>query len=121
MGFVGQSGCGRVIPLNLFQLYIPSTGKVYIDSYVISKIDLYSYRKQLGFVPQDCMLFEGTIFSNIAMGNDDASTELVVEMETCLCTRIYVNLPYGYNTPIGEKGAGLSGGQGKGLLLQECF
>lgn len=123
VGFVGQSGCGKSTLLKLIpRLYIPSTGKVYIDGYDISKIDLYSYRRQLGFVPQDCMLFEGTIFSNITMGNDDAPTELVVEMAQLACAHEFImNLPYGYNTPIGEKGAGLSGGQRQRIALARMF
>ena len=123
VGFVGQSGCGKSTLLKLIpRLYIPTTGKVYIDGYDISKVDLYSYRRQLGFVPQDCMLFEGTIFSNIAMGNDDASTELVVEMAQLACAHEFImNLPYGYNTPIGEKGAGLSGGQRQRIALARMF
>ena len=123
VGFVGQSGCGKSTLLKLIpRLYIPTSGKVYVDGYDISKIDLYSYRRQLGFVPQDCMLFEGTILSNIAMGNDDASTELIVEVAQLACAHEFImNLPYGYNTPIGEKGAGLSGGQRQRIALARMF
>ena len=54
VGFVGQSGCGKSTLLKLIpRLYRPTKGKVFIDDYDISKVDLYSLRSQIGFVPQD--------------------------------------------------------------------
>ena len=89
VGFVGQSGCGKSTLLKLIpRLYRPTKGKVFIDDYDISKVDLYSLRSQIGFVPQDCMLFEGTVFSNIIMGNEDASSEDVVNVARLACAMI---------------------------------
>ena len=118
-GFVGQSGCGKSTLLKLIpRLYRPSAGRVLIDDYDIAKVDLYSLRSQIGFVPQDCMLFEGTIFSNIALGEQNISSEEVVKMAKLACAHEFImNLPYGYSTPIGEKGAGLSGGQRQRIAL----
>ena len=64
------------------------------------------------------MLFEGTIFSNIALGEQNISSEEVVKMAKLACAHEFImNLPYGYSTPIGEKGAGLSGGQRQRIAL----
>ena len=123
VGFVGQSGCGKSTLLKLIpRLYTPTKGKVFIDDYDISKVDLYSLRSQIGFVPQDCMLFEGTVFSNIIMGNEDASSEDVVNVARLACAHDFImTLPYGYSTPIGEKGSGLSGGQRQRIALARMF
>ena len=68
------------------------------------------------------MLFEGTIFSNIAMGNEEASAEKIVEVANLACAHEFImKLPYGYNTPIGEKGTGLSGGQRQRIALARMF
>ena len=89
-----------------------------IDNFDITKVDLYTLRKQIGFVPQDCMLFEGTVFSNIALGNPESSAEDVVNASKSACAHDFImNLPYGYGTPIGEKGSGLSGGQRQRVAL----
>ena len=123
VGFVGQSGCGKSTLLKLIpRLYRPTQGRIFIDDYDISKVDLYSLRTQIGFVPQDCMLFEGTVFSNIIMGNEDASSEDVVKVARLACAHDFImTLPYGYSTPIGEKGSGLSGGQRQRIALARMF
>lgn len=118
-GLVGQSGCGKSTLLKLIpRLYEPSRGKVLIDDLDVSKVELYSLRRQLGFVPQDCLLFEGSIYSNIAVADPEAETESVVHAARLACAHDFIMaLPYGYSTPIGEKGAGLSGGQRQRIAL----
>jgi ATP-binding cassette subfamily B protein len=119
VGIVGQSGCGKSTLLKLVpRLYEPTRGKVLIDDLDINKVELYSMRRQLGFVPQDCLLFEGSIYSNIAVAEPDAEAEKVVEAATLACAHDFImGLPYGYSTPIGEKGSGLSGGQRQRIAL----
>jgi len=118
-GLVGQSGCGKSTLLKLLpRLYHPRSGKVLVDDLDIAKVDLYSLRSQLGFVPQDCMLFEGSIYSNISVSNAEADSEDVVRAARLACAHDFImNLPYGYSTPVGEKGAGLSGGQRQRIAL----
>ena len=118
-GIVGQSGCGKSSLLKIIpRLYKPNSGRVLVDGYDISKVDLYSLREQIGFVPQDCMLFEGSIFSNIALGDPLADSEDVVRVAKIACAHEFImTLPYGYSTPIGEKGSGLSGGQRQRIAL----
>ena len=119
VGLVGQSGCGKSSFLKMIpRLYRPTSGKLIIDNFDVTKVDLYSLRNQIGFVPQDCMLFEGTVFSNIALGNPESSAENVINASKAACAHDFImNLPYGYGTPIGEKGAGLSGGQRQRVAL----
>lgn len=119
VGLVGQSGCGKSTLLKMVpRLYRPSTGKLLIDQLDISKVDLYSLRSQIGFVPQDCLLFEGTVFSNIALGDPQAESDRVVQMAKIACAHEFImELPYGYSTPVGEKGSGLSGGQRQRIAL----
>ena len=118
-GLVGQSGCGKSTLLKLIpRLYEPTRGKVLIDDLDVSKVELYSLRRQLGFVPQDCLLFEGSIYSNIAVADPDAETSQVVEAAILSCAHDFImGLPYGYSTPVGERGAGLSGGQRQRIAL----
>jgi len=118
-GLVGQSGCGKSTLLKLIpRLYEPTRGKVMIDDLDVSKVELYSLRRQLGFVPQDCLLFEGSIYSNIAVADPEAETEQVVESARLACAHEFIMaLPYGYSTPVGEKGTGLSGGQRQRIAL----
>lgn len=119
VGVVGQSGCGKSSLIKMIpRLYRPSNGKIMVDNYDISKIDLYEYRKQIGFVPQDCVLFEGTVFSNIALSDPQVESSKVIEMAKIACAHDFImSLPYGYSTPIGEKGSGLSGGQRQRISL----
>ncbi len=119
VGLVGQSGCGKSTLLKMVpRLYRPSSGKLLIDQLDIAKVDLYSLRSQIGFVPQDCLLFEGTVFSNIALGDPQADSNHVVEMAKITCAHEFImDLPYGYSTPVGEKGSGLSGGQRQRIAL----
>ena len=119
VGLVGQSGCGKSSFLKMIpRLYRPSSGKLLIDDFDITKVDLYSLRRQIGFVPQDCMLFEGTVFSNIALGDPEISADKVVKAAKAACAHEFImTLPFGYGTPIGEKGSGLSGGQRQRVAL----
>lgn len=123
VGLVGQSGCGKSTLLKLVpRFYTPTTGRILIDGIDISKVDLYSLRCQLGYVPQDCMLFEGTVYSNILMGNPDASTEDVISVAKLACAHDFImDLTQGYNTRIGERGAGVSGGQRQRISLARMF
>jgi len=119
VGLVGESGCGKSTLLKMVpRLYRPTSGKLLIDELDISKVDLYSLRSQIGFVPQDCLLFEGTVFSNIALGDPQAESSRVIEMSKIACAHEFImNLPLGYSTPVGEKGSGLSGGQRQRIAL----
>ena len=124
IGIVGQSGSGKSTLMKLLpRLYTPNEGRILIDDYDISKVTLNSLRQQIGIVPQDCLLFEGTIRENISMNNPDASTEDVIRVAKAAEAHDFImELSEGYATRIGERGAGLSAVKDRGLLSQErCF
>jgi HlyB family type I secretion system ABC transporter len=118
-GIVGQSGCGKSTLLKLIpRLYRPSNGQIFVDGIDISKVELYSYRNQLGYVPQECLLFEGSILSNLTISDPEIEMDAVVHASRLACAHDFImSLPYGYSTPVGEKGAGLSGGQRQRIAL----
>ena len=113
VGIVGQSGSGKSTLMKLLpRLYAPDKGRILIDDYDIAKVELYSLRRQIGIVPQDPLLFSGTVSENIALTNPDASSEEIVSAARLANAHDFImELPSGYSTPVGERGANLSGGQ----------
>ena len=119
VGVVGQSGAGKSTLTKLVaRLYEPEMGRILIDNYDISKVELYSLRRQIGVVPQDPLLFEGTVQENISLTNPDATTEEIIEAaQAAVAHEFIMNLPSGYNTRVGERGASLSGGQRQRIAI----
>ncbi|MBD2020207.1 peptidase domain-containing ABC transporter, partial [Leptolyngbya sp. FACHB-36] len=113
VGIVGQSGSGKSTLMKLLpRLYPLESGRILIDGYDISKVELYSLRQQVGIVPQDTLLFEGTVQENIALNAPDASAEEIIAAAKIAAAHEFImNLPNGYNTRVGERGSSLSGGQ----------
>ena len=113
VGIVGQSGSGKSTLMKLLpRLYEPGEGRILIDGYDIAKVELYSLRRQIGIVPQDPLLFSGTVSENIALTNPDASSEDIIRAARLANAHDFImELPSGYSTPVGERGAALSGGQ----------
>ena len=113
VGIVGQSGSGKSTMMKLLpRLYEPGEGRILIDGYDINKVELYSLRRQIGIVPQDPLLFSGTVSENIALTNPEASSEEIVRAARLANAHDFImELPSGYSTPVGERGASLSGGQ----------
>ena len=119
VGVVGQSGAGKSTLTKLVaRLYEAESGRILIDNYDISKVELYSLRRQIGVVPQDPLLFEGTVQENISLTNPDASTEEIIEAAQAAVAHDFImDLPSGYNTRVGERGASLSGGQRQRIAI----
>jgi len=119
VGVVGQSGSGKSTLMKLLpRLYSPSDGKILIDGYDISKVELYSLRRQIGIVPQEPLLFSGKISENIAISEPDASSEEIVRAAKSANAHDFImTLPYGYSTKVGERGSGLSGGQKQRIAI----
>ncbi len=119
MGIVGQSGSGKSTLMKLLlRLYETESGRILIDGYDISKVELYSLRRQVGIVPQDTLLFDGTVQDNIALTNPDATTEeIIAAAQVAAAHEFIMNLPNGYNTRVGERGAALSGGQRQRIAI----
>jgi ATP-binding cassette subfamily B protein len=116
---VGTSGSGKsTLTKLLARLYQPEGGVVLVDSIDISKVELYSLRRQIGIVPQETVLFDGSVEENITLTNPDASSEEIVEAATIACAHDFImDLPAGYSTEVGERGGGLSGGQRQRIAI----
>ena len=119
VGIVGSSGSGKSTMLKLLtRLFDPLEGTIRIDGYDISKVDLYSLRSQVGVVPQDSLLFDGTVQANIALTRPDASFEEITGAAQVACAHDFIQaLPGGYSNPVGERGSALSGGQRQRMAI----
>ena len=100
------------------RLYNVAKGRIFIDDYDIAKVNLSSLRRQVGIVPQDSLLFEGTIAENIALNDPEASTDSIIEASRIACAHDFImSLGQGYATPIAERGSNLSGGQRQRIAI----
>ena len=119
VGVVGQSGSGKsTLTKMLSRLYAPNKGKILIDGYDIAKVELYSLRRQIGIVPQEPLLFSGSVADNIALGDPNANSDAIVEAARLACAHEFImDMPAGYSSDVGERGAGLSGGQRQRIAL----
>src|SRR3954454_8017285 len=113
VAIVGPSGAGKSsISRLLFRFYDPNVGRILIDGQDISAITQDSLRSAIGIVPQDTVLFNDTIFYNIAYGRPGASVEEVERAARLAHIHDFVlRLPDGYKTMVGERGLKLSGGE----------
>jgi HlyB family type I secretion system ABC transporter len=119
IGVVGQSGSGKSTLMKLLpRLYPLESGRILVDDYDISKVELYSLRQQIGIVPQDTLLFEGSVQENIALNYPDATTDQIIQAAKIAYAHEFImELPNGYNSPVGERGSGLSGGQRQRIAI----
>ncbi|MEM7761845.1 MAG: peptidase domain-containing ABC transporter, partial [Cyanobacteria bacterium P01_A01_bin.40] len=119
VAIVGESGAGKSTMTKLLsRLYEPEGGRILVDGYDINRVELYSLRRQIGVVPQDTLLFEGTILDNIALTNPDATTEEIIAAAQIAAAHDFImTLPSGYNTRVGERGSALSGGQRQRIAI----
>jgi HlyB family type I secretion system ABC transporter len=119
IGIVGQSGSGKSTLMKLLpRLYPLESGRILVDDYDIAKVELYSLRQQIGIVPQDTLLFEGSVQENIALNYPDATTDQIIQAAKIAYAHDFImELPNGYNSSVGERGAGLSGGQRQRIAI----
>lgn len=119
VGVVGPSGSGKSTLTKLIpRLYAPDAGRVVIDGYDVGKVELYSLRRQIGIVPQETLLFDGSLQENIALTVPDASAEeIITAAKIAYAHEFIMSLPNGYNTRVGERGAALSGGQRQRIAI----
>ena len=119
VGIVGQSGSGKSTLMKLIpRLYAPENGKILIDGYNIDKVELYSLRRQIGIVPQEPLLFSGSVSENISVTDANASNEEIVKAAKIACAHEFImTLPSGYSTQLGERATNLSGGQRQRIAI----
>lgn len=123
IGIMGPSGCGKSTLAKLLQgFYQPSAGRILVDGVDIRYLSANELRCYFGVVPQETVLFSGTIYDNLQMASPDASFEQI----TAACKMAEIHgvieaLPKGYQTEIGERGAGLSGGQRQRVAIARAL
>ena len=113
VAIVGPTGAGKsTISRLLFKFYDPKEGNIFINNTNVNKISQNSLRKIIGVVPQDTVLFNDTIYYNIAYGNTGATKEEVISAAQNADIHDFIKiLPDGYETIVGERGLKLSGGE----------
>ncbi|MFT4032854.1 MAG: ABC transporter ATP-binding protein, partial [Siphonobacter sp.] len=119
IALVGPSGVGKSTIADLLPRFYEATqGTVKIDGIDVKDYTMESLRKQMSFVTQEIVLFNDTIFNNIALGKPDASMEEVIEAAKVANAHHYImETEDGYNTIIGDRGIRLSGGQRQRLSI----
>lgn len=123
VALVGASGAGKSTVLNLVIGFIrPTAGRLLLDGTDMNTLDLRTYRRFVSVVPQESILFDGTIRENVAYGMDDADEESVRAALRDANALEYVDrLPQGLDTLVGERGARLSGGQRQRLAIARAL
>ncbi|CAI9682671.1 ABC transporter ATP-binding protein [Elizabethkingia anophelis] len=113
VALVGQSGSGKTTIANLLaRFYDVTEGAITVDGNNIKDLKLKEYRAILGMVTQESVLFNDTIYNNIAMGKENATREEIIEAAKIANAHQFIeSLPDGYETNIGDDGNKLSGGQ----------
>jgi len=119
IALVGQSGAGKSTMADLLpRFYDVTTGQILIDGIDIRKIKLHDLNQLMGIVTQESILFNDTIFNNIAFGNKSANREAVIAAaKIANADEFIVKLADGYDTNIGDRGSKLSGGQRQRLSI----
>jgi HlyB family type I secretion system ABC transporter len=123
VALVGRSGSGKTtLAKLLLGLYVPTSGKILVDSKDINHIALHSLRAQIGVVDQATFLFSGTIAENIGLGQQDVSSKAIRQAAIAAGADEFISaMPMAYETQIGEGGGMLSGGQRQRLAIARAL
>ncbi len=119
VALVGETGAGKSTVLKLVaRFYDPAVGRVLVDGVSVDRYDPVAFHAQLGLVPQEAFLFSGSVRDNIAYGRRDATDAEIEDAARAVGAHDFVvNLPYGYLTPVSERGRSLSSGQRQLIAL----
>lgn len=119
IALVGSSGAGKTTLVNLLpRFYDPQAGQILIDGIDVRDVTLSSLRRQIGIVPQETILFSGTIAQNIAFGQANFDLEAVqAAAKIANAHQFIIQFPDGYHSWVGERGVNLSGGQRQRLAI----
>jgi ABC-type multidrug transport system fused ATPase/permease subunit len=123
VAIVGPNGSGKTTLANLIpRFYDSDSGQILIDDKDIRSATLFSLRNQIGMVTQDIVTFNDTIAANIAYGKPNATEEEIITAAQRAFAHEFISpLPEGYDTIIGEQGAGLSGGQLQRIVIARAI
>ncbi len=123
IALVGHSGAGKTTMVDLIpRFYDPNEGQMKLDGYDLKELDLECLRSFIGIVPQETILFSGTLRDNIAYGNLEADDEAIMEAARAANAHNFImEFPNGYDTIVGERGVGLSGGQKQRISIARAI
>lgn len=123
LGIAGESGSGKSTLLNLiFRFYDPTAGAIKIDGLDLREARIDDLRKQMALVSQEIVLFNETVAENIAYGKLGATREEIeAAARDASAHEFILQMPQGYDTPVGERGVTLSGGQRQRLAIARAF
>jgi ATP-binding cassette subfamily B protein/subfamily B ATP-binding cassette protein MsbA len=123
IAFVGKNGCGKTTLVGMFpRFHDPQHGAVLFDGDDIRSLNLRSLRSRIAFVTQETILFDDTIYNNIAYGNRRATVEDVEEAAKKAGAHEFITrLAQGYQTRVGEAGAKISGGEKQRIALARAI
>jgi subfamily B ATP-binding cassette protein MsbA len=119
VAIVGPTGAGKTTVMNLLhRFYDPTEGRITVDGIDLRQVTLESWYRQIALVPQETILFGGTILDNIRYGDRDATEEAVKEASRAAYAHDFImGFPDQYQTLVGEKGINLSGGQRQRIAI----
>jgi ATP-binding cassette subfamily B protein len=123
VAIVGPSGAGKSTLFSLLmRFYAPQQGEVLLDSVPIAQMDLYDLRQRIGVVPQEAVVFSGTVVENIRYGKPDATlAEVMAAAQAAFAQEFIADLPQGYDTYLGDRGVRLSGGQRQRIAIARAI
>ena len=123
VAIVGPTGSGKTTLINLIhRFYDPTGGRITIDGEDLRRVTMESWYRQIALVPQETILFGGTIRDNIRYGNWEANEEAVMEASRAAHAHDFImSLPEQYQTVVGEKGINLSGGQRQRIAIARAI
>ncbi|MCJ8339989.1 MAG: type I secretion system permease/ATPase [Pseudomonadales bacterium] len=123
VALIGRIGSGKTtVEKLLLGLYSPDEGSVSIDGIDLNQIDPVDLRRNMGYVPQELMLFDGSVRENIIMGSPEISDDALLKAASVSGVDQFVNRhPQGFEMPVGERGARLSGGQKQAIAIARAL
>jgi len=123
IAILGSTGSGKSTLVNLIpRFYDVTSGQVTVDKRDVRSMDLATLRSGMGIVPQDTILFSGTIKDNIRWGKEDATDEEIIEAARVAQAHEFImSFPEGYDTQLGQRGVNLSGGQKQRIVIARAI
>ena len=123
IAILGSTGSGKSTLVNLIpRFYDVTSGQVTVDKRDVRSMDLATLRSGMGIVPQDTILFSGTIKDNIRWGKEDATDEEIIEAARVARAHEFImSFPEGYDTQLGQRGVNLSGGQKQRIAIARAI
>jgi ATP-binding cassette subfamily C protein len=120
---IGESGSGKTTIADLLLgLFVVDSGRITLDGMPLDEIDLLRWRSMVGYVPQEVLLFNATVYDNIALGDPGISeADVRAALEDAGAIGFVDALPAGIHSPVGESGAMLSGGQRQRIALARAL